>query len=43
MPSHRLVHPEVVKRLAAAPVAPQWPSFAGTSQFVGTTADGRLT
>jgi hypothetical protein len=24
-----------------APAAPQWPSYSGTSQFVGTSADGR--
>src|SRR5882757_4918740 len=28
-------------RLTAAPITPKWPSFTGTSQFVGTTADGR--
>lgn len=26
-----------------APVAPQWPSFQGTSQFVGTSPSGRVT
>lgn len=43
MPSHRLVHPEVVKRLAAAPVPPVWPSYSGLSRYVGTTNDGRCT
>ena len=27
----------------AAPAAPQWPSYTGTSQFVGTSASGRVT
>src|ERR1700676_3228853 len=27
----------------AGPAAPQWPSYQGTSQFVGTTPSGRLT
>src|SRR5882762_3194163 len=27
----------------AAPTPPQWPSFTGTAQFVGTTASGRVT
>ena len=43
MPSHRIIHPELKKRLAATPVAPAWPSYIGTSQFVGTTPDGRCT
>ncbi len=40
MPSHALQHPEVTKRLAAAP---QWPSYTGVSQLEGSTADGRCT
>src|ERR1700693_2759267 len=28
---------------AAGPTAPQWPTFQGTSQFVGTSTDGRVT
>lgn len=28
---------------AAGPPAPQWPSYQGTSQFVGTSPSGRLT
>src|SRR5258708_3690389 len=40
MPSHALQHPEVTKRLAAAP---QWPSYTVVSQLVGTTADKRCT
>src|SRR6266851_6734836 len=40
MPSHALQHPEVIKRIAGAP---QWPSYTGVSQLVGTTADGRCT
>lgn len=27
----------------AGPAAPQWPSYQGTSQFVGTSPDGRVT
>ncbi len=38
MPSHALQHPEIAKRIA---VAPQWPSYTGVSQLVGTTADKR--
>src|SRR6202521_4926980 len=33
--------PPVVRQ--AGPAAPQWPSYQGTSQFVGTTPSGRLT
>src|SRR6202166_4097196 len=33
--------PGVVRQ--AGPAAPQWPSYQGTSQFVGTTPSGRLT
>src|SRR5580692_1874727 len=33
--------PRVVRQ--AGPAAPQWPSYQGTSQFVGTTPSGRLT
>src|SRR5216684_7724862 len=40
MPSHVLRHPEVTKRLAAAP---QWPSYTGVSQLEGSTADGPCT
>jgi hypothetical protein len=29
--------------LAGDPVAPQWPSYNGTSQFVGTSPSGRVT
>lgn len=34
-----------VKKVAAAvgPQPPQWPSYTGTSQFVGTTPSGRVT
>jgi len=28
---------------AAAPAAPQWPSYQGTSEFVGTSSNGRVT
>src|SRR5260370_32189617 len=40
MPSHALQHPEVSKRIAAAP---QWPSYMGVSEIVGTTDDRRCT
>src|SRR6202162_6231169 len=33
--------PRVVRQ--AGPVAPQWPSYQGTSQFVGTSPSGRVT
>ncbi len=33
--------PVAIKR--DAPVAPQWPSYQGTSQFVGTSPSGRVT
>jgi len=33
--------PVAIKR--DAPVAPQWPSYQGTSQFVGTSPTGRVT
>src|SRR5580692_6041898 len=33
--------PRVVRQ--AGPAAPQWPSYQGTSQFVGTTPSGRVT
>lgn len=39
-PTSRMVSPAVQ---AAGPVAPQWPSYQGTSQFVGTSSNGRVT
>lgn len=43
MPAHhRLQRPAFGER-AAAPAAPSWPSYTGTSQFVGTSQDGRTT
>src|SRR5579872_4842490 len=30
-------------RRGVNPVAPQWPSYTGTSEFVGTSASGRVT
>jgi hypothetical protein len=39
--SHALRKPQAAVRRDQAP--PQWPSFNGTSQFVGTTPDGRVT
>jgi hypothetical protein len=45
MPQHSLKRPErptvITKR--EIPTPPQWPSFTGTSQFVGTSPSGRLT
>jgi hypothetical protein len=44
MPHHPLRLPEsrgFAAAAAGAPAAPQWPSYRGTSQFVGTSADGR--
>ena len=38
MPHHRLQLPA---RAAGTPAAPSWPSYTGTSQFVGTSSDGR--
>ncbi len=34
--------PVTTHHFAAAPSAPQWPSYRGTSQFVGSTPSGRL-
>jgi hypothetical protein len=31
------------KKPAAGPAAPPWPSYKGTSQFVGTSSNGRVT
>jgi len=42
MPSHRLIHSDLAKRLAAAPKAPQWPSFNGISTFAGITSSGKV-
>jgi hypothetical protein len=39
--SHQLRKPAATKQ-AHAPVAPRWPSFRGTSRFVGTSHDGRV-
>ena len=45
MPQHQLKKPErptvVSKRDIPSP--PQWPSYTGTSQFVGTSSSGRVT
>ena len=40
------IRPITTKRAAVSrdiPVAPQWPSYTGTSQFVGTSPSGRVT
>ena len=39
--THRSQKPSALKR--DAPVAPQWPSYQGNSQFVGISASGRVT
>jgi hypothetical protein len=45
--NHRLRVPAISKKpslaRASGPAAPQWPSYQGTSQFVGTSPSGRLT
>lgn len=44
--SHRAKTPKGVSKSAAgtaAAVAPQWPSYTGTSQLVGTSPSGRVT
>lgn len=45
MKHHRIQASSAIsKRLAqAGPPAPQWPSYQGTSQFVGTSPSGRVT
>jgi len=47
MPHHRIKATATSKRATAAgatgPAAPQWPSFQGTSEFVGTSPTGRVT
>jgi hypothetical protein len=40
-PTHLAKRPSAIKR--DAPVAPQWPSYQGTSQLVGTSPSGRVT
>lgn len=41
MPQHPIKKPVIVKR--EIPAAPQWPSYTGTSQYVGTSPSGRVT
>ena len=44
---HPIKPPSSTKKPTAmrrdAPVAPQWPSYTGTSQFIGTSSSGRVT
>ena len=44
---HPIKPPSSTKKPTAlrrdAPVAPQWPSYTGTSQFTGTSPSGRVT
>jgi hypothetical protein len=40
--SHALRKPQTAAR-RAGPTAPPWPSYTGTSQFVGTSPTGRVT
>ena len=41
---HRLIATKIAPAIvgAAAPQPPQWPSYTGTSQFVGTSTNGRV-
>lgn len=41
MPQHPIKKPVIVRR--EIPTPPQWPSYTGTSQFVGTSPSGRVT
>ena len=46
--NHHRLQATAIKKLpaltqAAGPAAPLWPSYQGTSQFVGTSASGRVT
>src|ERR1700751_1998622 len=43
--SHRIKSIETKRAVVDRdqPVPPQWPSYTGTSQFVGTSASGRVT
>ena len=45
--NHRIkadqTHPKTVAIKRDVPVAPAWPSYQGTSQFVGTSPTGRVT
>jgi hypothetical protein len=47
MKHHRIQATAILKRVSSAsatgPAAPQWPSYQGTSQFVGTSPSGRVT
>jgi len=47
MKHHRLQATSIMQkakaRRRAGPAAPQWPSYQGTSEFVGTSSDGRVT
>ena len=43
IPRRHPLRPPVKKLAAAGPTPPQWPSYTGTSQFVGTSPSGRVT
>lgn len=47
MRHHRIQATAILRRVkaatAAGPAAPQWPSYQGTSQFVGSSPSGRVT
>jgi hypothetical protein len=43
MPQHPLKKPVILKRDTPTPTPPQWPTYTGTSQFVGTSPSGRVT
>lgn len=43
IPRRHPLRPPVKKLAAVGPTPPQWPSYTGTSQFVGTSPSGRVT
>lgn len=42
-PNHPIKAPHRKKKPSNGPAAPAWPSYKGTSQFVGTSPSGRVT
>lgn len=43
LPRRHPLRPPAKKLAAAGPAPPQWPSYTGTSQYVGTSPSGRVT
>lgn len=39
---HPIRQPSVIAARRDGPAAPQWPSFTGSAQFVGTSPSGRV-